>query len=1114
MQRHHTRSPGSRFAIPLSIVLVGAGCGGARVTDPTETQQSALSIANTASLQLQVLTNSCGANQMQDFFRVTNTGTTPIKLADISVKFWADDTSGKALVPHVWTGGCVTGVGGNPSCVHQVAGVTAAAATFSPACGPDATHQANWEITITDTDTTTLAPGAVWDNIQSAVNEADFSNFTPGTSSWFSPCLTGTTYATDPHFAVYYQGNLVVTNGITAPSCRGPHGAQQLSGYLGNTSGSLFPVVGPVPPNTVLSLSIGLPVSDPAGLQAFIDQASNPTSPTYRQYLTPATFKTRFGALDSDYANLQAWAQGVGLTVTQTYSNNLLLTVSGTAAQIERALFVNLVYRQRFDSNSQFVAVDREPSIDPPAPTLLWISGFTDYVTPHSAGCTPNMPALGGVSGTGFQAADLRNAYLGPGSTCQSLDGSNQTVGVFELEPFTPSDISSYIAAQTTGIPNVTPQIVAVSDAGNTQTGEAAMDIEGVLAMAPKATVVVFQGNTGITAHADDILHKMATDGRLTVATNSWFFGQSSNQAQAIAQMAAQGVTFFTASGDYGNIGDPQNIDDIPNQTLVGGTFLNTGAVGSTPYYLSEGTWNQGCPGITPVLGGFTKQSQDITSGGVMDGNALLGCQCFPEPFCCGSATDIPGYQDPGLMTPIAGGGNGGSKQFRNYPDVAAVAYKVGQFYNGGFGTFTGTSDAAPIWAGFTALANQFASSNGVGNVGFANPVIYGIGATRGLPGGADIYTSSFHDINDLVNNSATPGVPGFPSVTGYDLATGWGSPQCGLIQQLGSFNPVAPQSYDQIEIHLASGHDGVNDQSSVLLDLVGAGGTLLQELTLKAQGETGWSDIGSEHDILRTLDNPLRPEDVLDLQLKLLQNGQGGVSADNWDVSGIGVRLVGVHVPAACLIDMSGNEICDAQQPSCMNGKLEDGHPGVVRLSENPDQSGQGGEAFFDPDPSSFTNSGCPKWGGPASSEPLTHLEFTFDTGDDDFRSDSELDVDVFDFSGNNVEHGVVHAVNDTIFDNDTEHKILYALHSSLSISNIKSVQLTFIPATITCFLGICSHDEWHAQAIEIYGVRAASNWEHTCLFVGQEAGTSTPEFNFNNDNRVQSLGAGSGCI
>jgi subtilase family serine protease len=67
-----------------------------------------------------------------------------------------------------------------------------------------------------------------------------------------------------------------------------------------------------------------------------------------------------------------------------------------------------------------------------------------------------------------------------------------------------------------TSRPNVTP-VEAESGvifgggppAGSTD--EANLDVEMVYAMAPKATISVFQGTTGITDRMDAILHHMAT---------------------------------------------------------------------------------------------------------------------------------------------------------------------------------------------------------------------------------------------------------------------------------------------------------------------------------------------------------------------------------------------------------------------------------------------------------------------------------------------------------------------------------------------------------------------------------------------------------------------------
>src|SRR5262249_60756105 len=101
----------------------------------------------------------------------------------------------QAVVTEVHTGGCLTNANGNPSCFPQVSGVTATAISFAPACGPDASHQANWEITISSTDPTPLAPGEVWGNLHASLHLGNHGKFSPGTGSWYSPRLTGNTHA-------------------------------------------------------------------------------------------------------------------------------------------------------------------------------------------------------------------------------------------------------------------------------------------------------------------------------------------------------------------------------------------------------------------------------------------------------------------------------------------------------------------------------------------------------------------------------------------------------------------------------------------------------------------------------------------------------------------------------------------------------------------------------------------------------------------------------------------------------------------------------------------------------------------------------------------------------
>lgn len=78
---------------------------------------------------------------------------------------------------------------------------------------------------------------------------------------------------------------------------------------------------------------------------------------------------------------------------------------------------------------------------------------------------------------------------------------------------------------------------------------------------------------------------------------------------------------------------------------------------------------------------------------------------------------------------------------------------------------FGGTSAGSPQWAAIAALANQAAGHP----LGFLNPAIYAIG------NGAN-YGSDFNDIT-VGNNIATGTPAGFSAVTGWDDATGWGTP-------------------------------------------------------------------------------------------------------------------------------------------------------------------------------------------------------------------------------------------------------------------------------------------------------------------------------------------------
>src|ERR1035441_9773744 len=111
---------------------------------------------------------------------------------------------------------------------------------------------------------------------------------------------------------------------------------------------------------------------------------------------------------------------------------------------------------------------------------------------------------------------------------------------------------------------------------------------------------------------------------------------------------------------------------------------------------------------------------------------------------------------------------------------------------------YGGTSFAAPMWAGYLALANQQAAANG-DTIGFINPIIYPAALTSS-------YGTYFHDIT-----SGSCGT--YSGITGYDLCTGWGSPNTtGIINLLaGSATPSFTLSDSPSSLTITQGGNGTS---------------------------------------------------------------------------------------------------------------------------------------------------------------------------------------------------------------------------------------------------------------------------------------------------------------
>jgi len=200
---------------------------------------------------------------------------------------------------------------------------------------------------------------------------------------------------------------------LTAPA--GAVERQTLRGHVPAAVARLAPV-GELPGLQHMNLTIGLPLRNQETLTNLLHDLYDPASPIFRQYLTPQKFTEQFGPSESDYEAVMAFARINGLTVTTKHPNRVLLDVSGSVADIEKAFRVTMRVYQHPVENRTFYAPDTEPSVDKGVP-ILDVSGLDNYSMPRPA--LHRMPiSANAVSATGSGPSgsnlgyDFRNAYV------------------------------------------------------------------------------------------------------------------------------------------------------------------------------------------------------------------------------------------------------------------------------------------------------------------------------------------------------------------------------------------------------------------------------------------------------------------------------------------------------------------------------------------------------------------------------------------------------------------------------------------------------------------------------------------------------------------------------
>src|SRR5580658_5486028 len=223
--------------------------------------------------------------------------------------------------------------------------------------------------------------------------------------------------------------------------------------------------IGQLPPDQTMTLDVVLPLRDTAGLNSFLKELYDPSSSSYRQFLTVPEFTARFGPTQEDYDAVVRYLKTYGFEITGGTRDGMDVQIKGPVSAVEAAFHVSMRTYQHPTEDRTFYAPDREPTTG--LSFALWhISGLDNYSIPHpmyvkrsdyakAHGIDAEDVVSHATTGSGpsasFLGSDMRAAYYGG----TALTGAGQNLGLFEYLGTDLTDLSTYFknVGQTNNVP-------------------------------------------------------------------------------------------------------------------------------------------------------------------------------------------------------------------------------------------------------------------------------------------------------------------------------------------------------------------------------------------------------------------------------------------------------------------------------------------------------------------------------------------------------------------------------------------------------------------------------------------------------------------------------------